>query len=154
MSRRTGRPPKPTELKLIEGNPGKRKLIAPPKAPPARPQCPSWLSDYAKTEWHYIVPVLDELGLLTKVDRAVLAGFCEAVSIFRAATEALNDSTILVKSSGRIAKNPVIQIQRDARRDMLAYAGALGLSPSDRGRLLGSAAPNPGRTGLEGLIAQ
>jgi P27 family predicted phage terminase small subunit len=153
MSRKAGRPPKPVELKLIEGNRGKRKLALPPKAPPSRPNCPAWLSTYAKTEWRYIVPVLDELGLLTKLDRMVLAGACDAAADFRRATEELEKSpSLLVKGGGRISKNPLIQIKRDARRDVLAFSSALGLSPSDRVRLLGAAGPPSGKSALYDIL--
>lgn len=135
---RTGRPPKPVELKVVEGNPGKRKLTAPPKAPPARPNCPAWLSDYAKTEWRYLVPILDELGLLTKVDRPALSMMCDALGDFRLAAEELNKAkTLMVKSGNRVSKHPLIQVKRDARRDAFAILGSFGMSPADRVRLLG-----------------
>lgn len=135
---RTGRPPKPVELKVVEGNPGKRQIIEPPKAPPARPNCPAWLSDYAKTEWRYLVPVLDELGLLTKVDRPALSMMCDALGDFRQAAEELQKaSSLMVKSGNRVSKHPLIQVKRDARRDAFAILGSFGMSPADRVRLLG-----------------
>ena len=47
-----GRKPKPTAVKKLEGNPGKRKLNT--KEPiPAKgmPACPDWLMPEAKKEW-------------------------------------------------------------------------------------------------------
>ena len=46
-----GRRLKPNHLKVIEGNPGKRKLIPPPKALPRKPRRPANLSKGAKREW-------------------------------------------------------------------------------------------------------
>lgn len=136
---RGGRPPKPVELKVIEGNPGKRRLVAPPKAPPSRPRCPSWLSDYAKTEWRRVVPVLDGLGLLTTIDRSTLAAYCESVATFKAATAIVADKGVLVQGrKGEAVKNPALQVQRDAARNIAQFSSMFGLSPSDRVRLTGN----------------
>ncbi len=44
-----GRKPKPTAVKQLEGNPGKRQLNANEPKPAARaPSCPKWLEDDAK----------------------------------------------------------------------------------------------------------
>ena len=158
MSGRTGRPPKPHHLKVIEGNPGKRSLAEPVKAPPSKPACPSWLSKYAKTEWRRIVPVLDSLGVLTQVDRSTLAAYCEAVSTFKAATETIEEFGVLVEGrrKGEAVKNPALQIQRDAARLIATYSSMFGLSPSDRVRLGADPGTGRGHTGgadsLEALL--
>ena len=47
-----GRKPKPTAVKVLEGNPDKRSLnTAEPKPEKKAPRCPSWLEDEAKKEW-------------------------------------------------------------------------------------------------------
>ena len=47
-----GRKPKPTSLKVLEGNPGKRQLNPnEPKPDASVPKCPAWLSKEAKREW-------------------------------------------------------------------------------------------------------
>jgi hypothetical protein len=47
-----GRKPKPTHLKLIEGNPGKRPIRMGPERPAtAMPEPPDHLNDDARTEW-------------------------------------------------------------------------------------------------------
>lgn len=44
-----GRKPKPTALKMLEGNPGGRPLnTKEPKPEKKAPRCPSWLEDEAK----------------------------------------------------------------------------------------------------------
>ena len=70
-----GRKPKPTSLKVLEGNPGKRQLNPnEPKPDASIPKCPAWLSKEAKREWKRLVPFLEQAGLLTQVDRAAFAG--------------------------------------------------------------------------------
>ena len=47
-----GRKSKPTALKKLEGNPGKRKLNTKEPVPgKGMPDCPKWLLPEAKKEW-------------------------------------------------------------------------------------------------------
>jgi P27 family predicted phage terminase small subunit len=74
-----GRPPKPTVLRIIEGNPGKRPLPAnEPRPRPGIPTCPQHLTREAKVECHRISKELQCMGRLTKADRAALAAYCVA----------------------------------------------------------------------------
>ena len=70
-----GRKPKPTALKKLEGNPGKRKLNT--KEPiPAKgmPNCPEWLLPEAKKEWERLADLMNQMGVLTEVDMAAILG--------------------------------------------------------------------------------
>jgi phage terminase small subunit len=74
-----GRKPKPTHLKLVTGNPGKRKLNASEPMPaPALPEPPFHLGEEARTEWKRVAEDLYRLGVLTEIDRVVLAAYCQA----------------------------------------------------------------------------
>lgn len=64
-----GRKPKPTALKELEGNPGRRPLNgAEPKPERKAPRCPSWLEEEAKKEWRRMGRILEQMGLLTEMD--------------------------------------------------------------------------------------
>ena len=138
---RKGPRSKPTHLKIIEGNPGKRPLHSrAPKQPSNRPIAPSWLSDDAKTEWRFIVPKLDAAGIITKLDRTTLAVFCEEVATFVEATEWVQSKGILVSGQkGEAVKNPALQIQRDSARLIATYSRMFGFSPVDRANMDGGA---------------
>ena len=74
-----GRKPKPTALKELEGNPGKRSLNpSEPKPPQKAPSCPAWLEKEAKREWRRLSKGMEQLGILTELDRAAFAGYCQA----------------------------------------------------------------------------
>lgn len=76
-----GRKPKPTKLKVLQGNPGKRKLPKnEPKPDPVIPDCPSHLDAIAKKEWKRFAKVLDKLGLLTEIDGSAFAAYCDQYS--------------------------------------------------------------------------
>lgn len=67
-----GRKPKPTALKKLEGNPGKRKLNTKEPVPEkGMPDCPKWLLPEAKEEWKRLCQKLSEMGVLTEIDMAV-----------------------------------------------------------------------------------
>ena len=68
-----GRKPKPTAIKKLEGNSGKRKLNT--KEPiPAKgmPNCPEWLLAEAKKEWERLADLMNQMGVLTEVDMVAL----------------------------------------------------------------------------------
>jgi phage terminase small subunit len=74
-----GRRPKPSLLKLVTGNPGKRPVnrAEPKPASGGLPTTPGELADESKIEWRRVAQALHRLGLLTRVDRAALAAYCQ-----------------------------------------------------------------------------
>ena len=71
-----GRKPKPTAVKKLEGNPGKRKLnTKEPNPGKGMPDCPAWLLPEAKTEWIRLSEKLNQMGVLTEIDRSVFAAY-------------------------------------------------------------------------------
>ena len=69
-----GRKPKPTAVKKLEGNPGKRKLnTKEPNPGKGMPDCPAWLLPEAKTEWIRLSEKLNQMGVLTEIDRSAFA---------------------------------------------------------------------------------
>jgi len=76
-----GRKPKPTVLKALAGNPGKRAINrSEPAIPNGIPDCPSFLDDEAKAEWFRVASILNQMGLLTRADRSALAAYCTCYS--------------------------------------------------------------------------
>lgn len=74
-----GRKPKPTAMKELEGNPGKHPLnTSEPKPNKKAPACPKWLEPEAKKEWRRLAKQMEAIGILTEVDMAAFAGYCQA----------------------------------------------------------------------------
>ena len=103
-----GRKPKPTALKLAEGNPGKRKINgAEPKPPRSLPDCPGHLAPEAKAEWDRLAVMLNQIGLLTQVDRATMAAYCQCYARWVEAEEKLKETPVLLRMpSGYIQQSP------------------------------------------------
>ena len=75
-----GRKPKPTAMKELEGNPGKHPLnTSEPKPNKKAPACPKWLEPEAKKEWRRLAKQMEAIGILTEVDMAAFAGYCQAM---------------------------------------------------------------------------
>jgi phage terminase small subunit len=110
--------PTPTALKKLAGNPGKRPMNEHEIVPTiGAPVCPEWLIGDAREEWNRIVPELDRLGVLTRVDNSVLVGHC--------ATYAEIVSTVKAREPLKAA----------LLGQMRAYACELGLTPAARAKL-------------------
>ena len=83
-----GRKPKPTAIKLLEGNPGKRPLNTKEPIPPKEEAvCPSWLLPEAQKAWSKIAPMLENLGILSCLDISALAGYCQSYARWKDAKE-------------------------------------------------------------------
>ena len=132
-----GRPPKPTALKVLEGNPGKRPLNKnEPKPEKKAPKCPSWLEPDAKKEWRRLAKELEAMGLLTRIDMAVFAGYCQAYARWKEAEEFISKhGSILKTASGYIQQIPQVSIAQQNLKQMRNFCSELGLTPSARSRL-------------------
>ena len=57
-----GRKTKPTAIKKLEGNPGKRKLNTKEPVPvKGMPTCPEWLLPEAKKEWDRLADLMNQI---------------------------------------------------------------------------------------------
>jgi P27 family predicted phage terminase small subunit len=131
-----GRKPKPTAVKQLTGNPGKRKLNAhEPKPPADLPICPSWLDDEAKRQWNALVPHLHKIGLLTMVDQQSMAAYCQAVSRWAAAEAAIAKEGLTFETEFGPRKHPAVTIAKECMLLIQKFASEFGLSPSARTRI-------------------
>jgi P27 family predicted phage terminase small subunit len=142
-----GRKPKPTRLKVLTGNPGKRPLNHnEPRPEPAVPECPPELGDSARREWDRLVGELTSLRVLTNLDRAALAAFCGAYALWAEATEAIQRFGAMVKSpSGYPIQSPYVSIANRQAEIMMRIAGEFGFTPASRSRI---ATPSPAEPDL------
>jgi P27 family predicted phage terminase small subunit len=131
-----GRRPKPTRLKVLTGNPGKRPLnTGEPRPDPSIPECPVELGAVAKREWDRLVGVA-ALRILTNLDRAALAAYCGAYALWAEATEAIQKYGAMVKSpSGYPVQSPYVSIANRQAEIMMRIASEFGFTPASRSRI-------------------
>ena len=132
-----GRKPKPTGLKVLEGNPGKRPLNhKEPKPTKKAPRCPSWLEEDAKKEWKRMSKVLESMGLLTDMDMTAFAGYCQAYARWKEAEEFLTKHGSIIKTpNGYLQQVPQVSIAQTNMKIMLKFSEQFGLTPSARSRI-------------------
>jgi P27 family predicted phage terminase small subunit len=140
-----GRKPLPSAMRRASGNPGKRGYNpAEPVPPEGLPDCPPHLSEEAREEWHRLAKVLHGMGVLTVVDRAALAAYCQSWARWVEAEERLRDSPVLLKTpSGYVQQNPWLSISNRQLELMGRYMTELGLTPASRSRVASLAAAPP-----------
>lgn len=132
-----GRKPVPTPLRLVSGNPGKRPLNAlEPKPRVTVPTCPAHLSPSAKSEWKRLAKLLHELGVISELDRAALAAYCQAYGRWVEAERKLKETPILLKTpAGYVQPSPWLGIANKNLEMMHKFMSELGLSPVSRTRV-------------------
>ena len=133
-----GRKPKPTTLKILEGNPGKRSLKDhEPLAATEIPECPEFLDDEARAEWFRMAKLLQDMGLLTRADRAALAAYCTAYSRWVTAERQVQRLGTIVKSPLKNfpMKSPYLTVADQALENMRKFMVEFGLTPSSRSRI-------------------
>lgn len=132
-----GRKPKPTALKRLDGNPGKRGYNHDEPVPPkGLPTFPEHLSEVARDEWDRLAQVLHDMGVLTSVDRAALAAYCQTYGRWVEAEQKLRDLPSMVRTpSGYVQQNPWIGVANKQLELMGRYMAELGMTPASRSRV-------------------
>lgn len=128
--------PKPTHLKLLQGNPGHRPLpenepepdgdlFAPPERMPARQQA-IWRKCIADAP----------PGLLKQLDTNVLERYCAAKASFDKANHEVDRLGEVVNGPGnQPMQNPYLSIRNNSAKQMRACSDELGFSPAARTRV-------------------
>lgn len=144
-----GPKPLPANVHVLHGNPSKlpvSQLQGGIHPETEIPKCPNHLSADAQAEWRRIAPELAKLGLVSHLDRAALAAYCQSYARWRDAElrlralgpDALWDTT----PNGYKQISVLLQIANRSLEQMDRFASKFGLSPSDRGRVSASANNN------------
>lgn len=144
-----GRKPTPVELKLVRGNPGKRKIPSAPKYQTLTGHAPDELPPRGKALWRRVVKHLAPIGLAQATDREALLVLCDLWATYCEAMDLVRKHGTLVKTRSKnddragLTINPAWRIARDAARQMESLWASFGLTPSDRARLTSGGGGGP-----------
>lgn len=132
-----GRKPKPTALRRSEGNPGKRGYNhAEPAAPGDLPDCPVHLSAAARAAWERLAAAMHEIGVLSTVDRAGFAAYCQCYGRWVEAEQKLQETPLLYKTqTGYVQQSPWLSVANKQLELMGRYMAEFGLTPASRARV-------------------
>ncbi|RQR29406.1 phage terminase small subunit P27 family [Burkholderia sp. Bp9142] len=131
-----GRKPTPTALKIARGNPGKRPLPENEPMHTGEATAPEWLSAQAAAHWPIVAKQLGDAGVLTSVDTAALALYCEAFARWKHANDQVVKYGPVIKApSGFPVQSPYLAIANRAHEQMTKLLIEFGMTPSSRSRV-------------------
>ena len=158
-----GRKGKPTKLKLLEGNPGKKAINQhEPEPTPGIPAMPEWLSSFpvAVAEWQRESEILDAMGIMTVADASVLAIRCYLASEIQSmALDIEKEGRVVYQQKMDSLGNEIMEAKVNPKAVQIAKAiveyrqhgTLLGFDPSSRSRL-SVIDPNKKQSKFTGLI--
>lgn len=133
-----GRKPTPKPLKKLRGNPRKERLngASDPVFETAIPDAPDYLETEARAEWDRITTELAAKQLITHVDRAILAAYCQTYGdIESLSQQAKTAARFLETPTGYKYENPLhIRIAK-LRKELQGYTAELGITPVARNKV-------------------
>jgi P27 family predicted phage terminase small subunit len=128
----------PTAIKVLQGNPGKRKsdLTSGINLPPSMPEPPPHLSKEAKAIFLETAQLLFDLGTMSKCDVAGLELYSCNMVIFRTAHgDIASNGYFLTSPTGRFYANPAVKVVRDYQALIMKFLGESGLTAAARSRI-------------------
>lgn len=156
-----GPKPYPANVHVLRGNASKKSIadLVDEFQPEVEiPGCPSHLLPEARKEWKRITPELERYGLISKLDRASLALYCQAwarwvwaerqlqraqatAEAAMAAAEAAGkeytggDGITVPTPNGHMTYSPHWVVANKAMEQVHKYLASFGLDPASRGRV-------------------
>lgn len=156
-----GRRALPANVHILRGNPSKKsvaELLDELQPLVEIPGCPRHLLPEARKEWKRITPELERYGLISKLDRATLALYCQAWARWVWAEEQLQRAQALAAEkmaaaaaegkaytggdgltvdtpNGHLTYSPHWVIANKAMQQVYQFREAFGLGPDMRGKV-------------------
>jgi phage terminase small subunit len=139
----SGRRPKPTALKVLHGNPGRRKLNeGEPKPPEGAVMAPERMSKAAKVVWDEIAPVCIAMGTLTTADVWAFKTLCELQATIDMASRQKDAPefapfTVSDDFNGapKMGLHAAIKLEKEYAPVIRPYYDYFGLNPSGRAKV-------------------
>jgi P27 family predicted phage terminase small subunit len=134
----SGRTPKPTGLKVIEGNRGKRALSKGEPEPDVLLDTnpPAHLAERSAAVWREVAPMLRRMGVLTVADVIALEMLCDAVADYRHARAQLGDEFVTRSAKGSDMLNQWLVAKQLSSKRAEAFMGKFGMDPVARSKVL------------------
>ena len=131
-----GRPPKPTVLKIVTGNPGKRAISKQEPDPDYLDDLspPSHLPENAKKFWNELAPKLRKARLLTELDVAALEKLCIAEMQYWEVTNRVGSDLVVSGKNGDYT-NPLLNQQSMYLKQIMMLYREFGKTPAARVRI-------------------
>jgi P27 family predicted phage terminase small subunit len=151
---RRGPAPSPTAVLKLRGTFRKDRQSDSIRADDGAPTCPDWISDEAKHAWRYILPKLERMGVLSRIDRNALTRYCQLWGRWKQAELFIakhGDTYPIKDESGKIKclqQFPQVSIAHQLAAQLTRLEQEFGMTPSARSRIplgAGSRVSDPSR---------
>lgn len=131
-----GRPPKPTALKLVTGNPGKRAINRQEPDPDYLDdlEAPAHLPERAKKFWNVLAPKLRKARLLTELDVSALEKLCVAEMNYWEVTDRIGMDFVISGEKSDYT-NPLLNQQSMYLKQIMMLYREFGKTPAARVRI-------------------
>lgn len=149
----SGRPAKPTHLKILEGEREDRINRDEPQPSEGVIEPTRELSPAAREVWDRLVPDLVAKRVLTAWDVDQFVVFCNSVAIYHECHELMAGQYLETGAAGGVIKSPYWQIMRDCQATMTQIGSRYGLTPSDRASLKVGGDEQQSGSGAERLLS-
>ena len=134
------RPRKPTALKLVDGNPGKRALNGNEPEPVLLNDLtpPAHLPEAVATVWRELAPKLRSAQVLTELDTPLLEMTCAAIAAHRLSMDKTADGKVMMKNAetGTVSLSPWTLLQSMSFKQAMSALREWGATPAARSRVM------------------
>ncbi len=119
-------------MRLVHGGGTKRATPRKPRAP----RCPSFLGPVAKAEWRRLAGDLVSRGLLTNLDRAAFAIYCQAWEhVVQSQELVARHGLVSEAEDGSCGPSPYFAVLSAATETLTRIAAEFGMTPASRSRI-------------------
>ncbi len=137
-----GPKPTPTAILKLRGSTlvTKRRKEREVKGPAGAPDRPDWLDDEAKSAWDDVAPLLEAMGVLTRIDGNALARYCRLWSRWRKAEAFIQEKGEMYPLRGDdgqvkyFQQWPQVAIANKLAQQLTRLEAEFGMTPSARAR--------------------
>ena len=132
-----GRAPRPTKLKILQGEPNKDRINEnEPDAPKGRPPMPRGLDAIGKKAWVGLCESLEALDILSVVDGPAIEVYAQTYSGYHVARKHVEKYGQVITENGYMKRNPACAEMHQHKGELLRLLTEFGLTPASRSRLV------------------
>ena len=142
----------PRVLRILRGNPSKKRMPAEPQGIGDLWSPPDYFDEELRDEWNRVVESAPS-GILTGTDRDIVSAYVVAVVEFaRAVTQVRKGGQVVKAKNGAAIVNPFLGIMNKQAALIARFGSQLGFSPASRAQLGSSLGSSSGRSSDGGAM--
>lgn len=140
-----GRPPVPTAIKLVRGNPGQRPINRDePTPPPADMNPPPGLEGLALDKWVEMTALFSSMGVFTQADRHAVQRYCLMYEQwFNLEKHCREHGSTQITSTGYSQVTAEATLAKSLRKELLEIERQFGMTPAARSSMKVTSAAAP-----------